>query len=169
MRQHLINLWVGGRDVAKHLFRLSATLLFSQFDIGRLRDYGTLSGNIGHRSRQPTIVLQPINILFNQINCTTMSYVKDNLVTEGLAGKLGNRFCFRIINGKTCLYRIGLRSGEQTEAQLEVQEKFKLAAAQARADLKDATKKAEWEAAAQASAKYKTAFGAAMAHYYGTL
>ena len=108
-------------------------------------------------------------LLFNQINCTTMSYVKDNLVTEGLAGKLGNRFCFRIVNGKTCLYRIGLRSGEQTDAQLEVQEKFKLAAAQARADLKDATKKAEWEAAAQASAKYKTAFGAAMAHYYGTL
>ena len=98
-----------------------------------------------------------------------MSYVKDNLVTEGLAGKLGNRFCFRVINGKTCLYRIGLRSGEQSDAQLEVQEKFKLAAAQARADLKDATKKAEWEAVAQSSAKYKTAFGAAMSHYYSTL
>ncbi|MBO7143853.1 MAG: hypothetical protein J6W13_03400, partial [Salinivirgaceae bacterium] len=66
MRQHLINLWVGGRDVAKHRFRLSATLLFSQIDIGRLRDYGTLSGNIGHRSRQPTIVLPPTKLLFNQ-------------------------------------------------------------------------------------------------------
>ena len=98
-----------------------------------------------------------------------MSYVKDNLVTEGLAGKLGSRFCFKIVNGKTILYRLGIRSGEMTDAQLEAQEKFKTAAEQARADLKNPTKKAEWEAVAQSSGKYATAFGAAMAHYYAEL
>ena len=98
-----------------------------------------------------------------------MSKVKDNLVTEGLSGKIGGRYCFRNKNGKTILYRIGVRTAEMSEAQLEVQEKFKLAAAQARADLKDATKKAEWEAVAQSSGKYSTAFGAAMSHYYNTL
>ena len=98
-----------------------------------------------------------------------MSKVKDNLVTEGLSGKIGGRYCFRNKNGKTILYRIGVRTAEQTDAQIEAQEKFKLAAQQARADLKDATKKAEWEAVAQNSAKYSTAFGAAMSHYYGTL
>jgi len=98
-----------------------------------------------------------------------MSYVKDNLVTEGLAGKLGGRFCFRMVNGKTFLYRLGLRSGELTEAQIAVQEKFKQASQQARADMRDATKKAEWEAIAQSSDKYSSAYGAAMAHYFTTL
>ena len=98
-----------------------------------------------------------------------MSKVKDNLVTEGLSGKIGHRYCFRSKNGKTILYRLGIRSGEMTDAQLEAQEKFKLASQQARADLANPSKKAEWEAVAQSSSKFSTAYGAAMSHYYGTL
>ncbi len=98
-----------------------------------------------------------------------MSKVKENLVTEGLSGKIGGRYCFRHKNGKTILFRLGERKAEMSEAQLEVQAKFKLAAQQARADLADPTKKAEWENAAQTSSKYSTAFGAAMSHYYNEL
>lgn len=98
-----------------------------------------------------------------------MSVVKDNLVTEGLSKKIGGRFCFRQSNGKTILYRVGLRKGPMTEAQLAVQEKFAQASSQARADMLDASKKAEWQAIANSSGKYSSAYGVAMAHYYALL
>lgn len=98
-----------------------------------------------------------------------MSVVKDNLVTEGLSKKISEKFCFRQSNGKTILYRLGVRKGPMSEAQLEVQEKFKQASAQARADMQDATKKAEWQALANSSGKYSSAYGVAMSHYFALL
>ena len=47
-----------------------------------------------------------------------MAHIKDNIVTEGMSGKLGNKIVFRNVGGKTIVAKRPIPSGkEDTEEQ----------------------------------------------------
>src|SRR5690606_29438713 len=58
----------------------------------------------------------------------TMAKVKNNIVTEGLSGKLGDRIVFRQFGGKTIVAVKPQATAERSEAQLKQVQKFKDAA-----------------------------------------
>lgn len=97
-----------------------------------------------------------------------MAVVKDNIITQGLSGKLAKSgYVFRQVNGKTIFSKKGESKAEPTAAQLAVREKFKTASQKAHADMADAAKKEQWqEVAKNSGGKYTTAIGAAIAYYY---
>lgn len=97
-----------------------------------------------------------------------MAKVIDNIITEGLSGKISSdKYTFRRSNGNTYLVRKSISNVEPSAEQLAIREKFKVAAGKAREDLKDAAKKKEWQKIADASGgKYTTAYGAAFGYYY---
>lgn len=97
-----------------------------------------------------------------------MAKFVDGAILDGSSGKLftNGRLCMRYINGKSVICKVGKRTAPMTESQLAVQAKFKEAIALARADLADAEKRAYWEGLASSSAKYSTALGVAMSHYF---
>lgn len=87
------------------------------------------------------------------------SYVKGH--------KGDTRIVTRTIYGNTYANPVTYSDKEPTAAQIAAQTRFATATAQANADMADPEKKAEWKAIADAShGKYKTARGAAFAHYY---
>lgn len=97
-----------------------------------------------------------------------MARVINNIITEGLSGKIAKSgYTFRQVNGKTIFAKKGESKAEPSEAQLAVRDKFKAAAQKAHADMGDPEKKKQWEETARNSGgKYKTALGAALAHYF---
>jgi hypothetical protein len=73
----------------------------------------------------------------------------------------------RTIYGNTVACKVTYSDKPATAAQTMAQERFASAQTKASADMKDPEKKAEWKAIADAShGKFKTARGAAFAHYY---
>lgn len=83
-------------------------------------------------------------------------------------GKKGEtRIVVRTIYGNTYANPVTYSDKDATAAQIAAQTRFSTASSQASADMADPDKKAEWQAVADASrGKYKTARGAAFAHYY---
>lgn len=76
------------------------------------------------------------------------------------------RVVARTVYGNTYANPVTYSSKESTAAQIAAQVAFADAASKAAADMADPEKKAEWQAIADAShGKYKTARGAAFAHY----
>lgn len=77
------------------------------------------------------------------------------------------RIVTRTVYGNTYANPVTYSDKEPTAAQIAAQARFTTASAKASADMLDPEKKAEWKAIADAShGKYKTARGAAFAHYY---
>lgn len=83
-------------------------------------------------------------------------------------GKAGEtRIVVRTIYGNTYANPVTYADNDPTAAQIAARTRFSTASSQASADMADPDKKAEWQAIADASkGKYKTARGAAFAHYY---
>ena len=49
-----------------------------------------------------------------------MAHIKDNIITEGMSGKLGNKIVFRNVGGKTIVAKRTTSSGkEDTEEQIK--------------------------------------------------
>lgn len=77
------------------------------------------------------------------------------------------RVVARTVYGNTYANPVTYSNKESTAAQIAAQARFATASAQASTDMLNPEKKAEWRAIADAShGKYKTARGAAFAHYY---
>ncbi len=100
-----------------------------------------------------------------------MAQVIDNLITEGLSGKVASsRYTFRhTANGKTFLVQKPTINAAPTPAQIASQTRFKRAVELTNADMADSAKAAEWLAKSRASKNYSTARGIAFAHYYASL
>ncbi len=100
-----------------------------------------------------------------------MSRVISNIITEGLSGSIGdNKYTFRRCYDETYLVRKSTHdTSTLTDAQKAANARFKEAHRLALADMADPEKRAEWEAKAKASKKYKTARGMAFAYYYALL
>lgn len=93
-----------------------------------------------------------------------MSTVINNVITEGLSGKISDKYTFaQIANGKTILKRIGLKKGEPTPAQQAQREKFKLVVQQAKEALQDPIQKAAFEAQTK---KGDTLLGTTFKYFY---
>lgn len=98
-----------------------------------------------------------------------MAQVKDNVITEGLSGKLGkSNYCFRQMFGKTILGLKAVSSVPSSDNQVIVKVKFAEAARMARVDMKDPVKAKEWSDKLNNST-YNTAYGLAMATYFKVL
>lgn len=99
-----------------------------------------------------------------------MAEVKDNVITQGLSGGVGDRrYTFRTTrSGKTFLVRKGRNTAEPTPAQQLAKEIFARTTERVNADRQDPEKWAEWTAKANASGvdKYSTAYGYAFHVYY---
>lgn len=97
-----------------------------------------------------------------------MAKIKTPSYIEAIKGKVDSdeNVYYSERYGETYLCEYTPSDLAPTELQLEHREKFKTATAQALADIKDPSKKAEWAATAKKSRKYKTARGCAFAHYY---
>lgn len=77
------------------------------------------------------------------------------------------RIVVRTIYGNSYANPVTYSDADPTPAQLMAQSRFANATQLANADMQNPTKKAEWQAVADAShGKYKTARGAAFASYY---
>jgi len=78
-----------------------------------------------------------------------MGFVKDNYVTSGASGNVGNQWSFRQRAGKTVLAKQrGASSKPPSPGMLAVQDRFKTAFAYARVAMKDPATKAAYAAAA---------------------
>lgn len=98
-----------------------------------------------------------------------MAIVIDNIITEGLSGKVSRNHQFRQIYGSTWLCKNPRpRTTPYTAGELELQDRFAQAARLAAADMADPVKRAEWVVKAR-KAKYKTPFGAAFAYHYAQI
>lgn len=93
-----------------------------------------------------------------------MSTVVNNVITEGLSGKIGKNYTFvQTTNGKTIIRRIPAISKKVSDAQQAQREKFKLVVQQAREALQDAEQKANFEAQTK---KGGTVLGTAFKYFY---
>ena len=83
-----------------------------------------------------------------------MAKVRNNVVTEGLSGKLGkSKYCFKQAYGETVFGLKSVSSVEPNDNQRLMQEKFKSATEKARVDMADPEKRAAW--AAKCGGKFK--------------
>lgn len=95
-----------------------------------------------------------------------MAIVVNNMMTEGLSGKVSRIHQFKQIYGNTWLCRNPRRrTSPYSSGELELHKRFGQASRLAHADMEDPIKKAEWAAKAKGT-KYKTAYGAAFAYHY---
>jgi hypothetical protein len=93
-----------------------------------------------------------------------MAESKNNVVTHGLSGKVGDILVFRKHGDKTIVASApSKRTGEPTERQKKQQERFQEATLYGQTALSDPTMKAEYKAAAQTG---QTAFNVAVADYF---
>lgn len=93
-----------------------------------------------------------------------MAHVKDNIVTEGFSGKLGNRIVFRQLGNRTIVAKRPLVSGVVSEDQVLHRKRFRSAAAYAKAKMLDPASKAEYVLLAKQYA-LTSPFVAAVADY----
>lgn len=91
-----------------------------------------------------------------------MAKVKNNIVTEGLSGKLGDRIVFRQRAGNTIVAVAPQEYPERTEAQKNHAQKFRSASRYAAKTLKDPDTKAAYAARAK---KGQTAHNVAVADF----
>lgn len=93
-----------------------------------------------------------------------MAESKNNIVTHGLSGKLGDLIVFRQRAGKTILSsKPKERTGEPSAAQQQVRERFQQAIIYGKAVLADAASKSAYEAAADGG---KSAYNVAVADFF---
>lgn len=92
-----------------------------------------------------------------------MAQSKNNIVTHGLSGKVGDLLVFSQRNGKTIVSKAPVRSGEATKGQVAVQQKFQKAVFYAKSALADAGSKAAYEAQAKEG---QTAYNVAIADFF---
>lgn len=88
---------------------------------------------------------------------------------ESISGKVNKKdnLVFSKRYNKTYAWMMRPPSGEPTENQLAIQEKFTATTALVLKDMKDPVKWADWEKkAAESNGKYVTARGAAFAYYW---
>lgn len=74
-----------------------------------------------------------------------MAYVKNNVITQGLSGKLGNNIVFRQRNGKTIVAVAPTITQERSEAQKRQSQRFKQAAYYAKKAIQDPQTKALYQ------------------------
>lgn len=93
-----------------------------------------------------------------------MAQVKDNIVTEGLSGKLGNKLVFRKVGNRTIVAKRPLRSGIVSEDQVLHRQRFRSASSYAKVMMLDPAAKAAYRELAK---KYEltSAFAAAVGDY----
>jgi hypothetical protein len=91
-----------------------------------------------------------------------MATVKNNIVTEGLSGKLGDRIVFRQRAGKTIVAVKPVFTAERSEAQKRHALRFKEASQYASRTIQDANMKAAYEAKALEG---QNAYNMALADY----
>jgi len=93
-----------------------------------------------------------------------MAESKNNVITHGLSGKLGDLIVFRNRNGKTIVAsKPGPRTGELSEAQKEHQKHFQEATIYGKAALTNPATKAGYEAVASDG---ETAYNVAVADFF---
>jgi hypothetical protein len=92
-----------------------------------------------------------------------MAISNRNVITHGLSGKVGDLVLFSQRFGATVMGKIPVRKKEPTARQLAVQEKFRLAAAYAKACLLDPQRKAIY---AQRAGGGVTAFNLAFSDFH---
>ena len=92
-----------------------------------------------------------------------MATSKNNVVTHGLSGKVGDLLVFSQRKGKTIVSRVPRRSGIFTAGQVAQQEKFAMAANYAKAAVQDPILKPGYEAKAEADGL--TSYNVAVADY----
>lgn len=93
-----------------------------------------------------------------------MAQVKDNIVTEGFSGKIGNKLVFRQLGNRTIATKRPRRSEVVSEQQAAHQQRFRKAAAYARLKMQDPAAKAEYEILAR-QYELTSAFAAAVGDY----
>jgi len=92
-----------------------------------------------------------------------MAQSKNNIVTHGLSGKVGDILVFSQRGGKTIVGKVPAHSQAVTDKQLAVQSKFQQAVIYAQASLGDNALKAEYAAQAK---KGLTAYNVAVADFF---
>lgn len=92
-----------------------------------------------------------------------MSVSKNNVITHGLSGKLGDVVVFSQRHGKTVVGKIPFSSGRVSPAQLLIREKFLKAASYAKASLQDPAIKALYR---QRAGDGVTPFNLAIADFF---
>ena len=92
-----------------------------------------------------------------------MAKSKDNIVTHGLSGKVGNMLVFRQRAGKTIVGKVPVRKGIQpSDKQIAVLEKFQDGVIYAKSAIADPVTKAKYQACAVDG---QTAYNLALADY----
>jgi hypothetical protein len=89
-----------------------------------------------------------------------MARSKNNVVTHGLSGKVGDMLVFSQRNGKTIVSKIPNRTAPQSDAQIQHLQKFQEAVIYAKSVMADPTTKAAYAAKAQGGV---TAYNVAVA------
>lgn len=92
-----------------------------------------------------------------------MAYVKNNIVTEGLSGKLGNTIVFRQVGGKTIVAAKPTKTKrESSEAQKTHQRRFRAASRYAQQTIQNPDQKAAYQ---QQAPEDQSAYNVAIADY----
>ncbi|MXV53060.1 hypothetical protein GS399_18980 [Pedobacter sp. HMF7647] len=92
-----------------------------------------------------------------------MAQSKNNIVTHGLSGKVGDLLVFSQRNGKTIVGKVPTHSGESTEGQKQVQQKFQQAVFYAKAAMANPETKAMYQPEAKDG---KTIYNVAIADFF---
>ncbi|WP_320054697.1 hypothetical protein [uncultured Acetobacteroides sp.] len=92
-----------------------------------------------------------------------MAEVKNNIVTQGVSGKLGDMIVFRQVHGRTIIAAKPKQSEKKSEKQVEHQKRFQSAVIYGKAATADPAKKAEYEAGK--GDKYNSAYQVAVADF----
>lgn len=101
--------------------------------------------------------------MFNPFNDDNMAYVKNNIVTEGLSGKLGNTIVFRQVGGKTIVASKPTKTKrESSEAQKNHQRRFRAASRYAKQVIQNPDLKAAYQ---QQAPQDQSAYNVAIADY----
>jgi hypothetical protein len=93
-----------------------------------------------------------------------MAVSKNNPLTHGASGMIGNTMVFRSWNGKTYIYNRPKKPTKQSAQQKENRQKFKMATLFAKAMMKDPAKKSEYQTIAKKQ-KLPNAYTAAITEY----
>jgi hypothetical protein len=92
-----------------------------------------------------------------------MAEVKNNIVTHGVSGKLGEMIVFRQVNGKTIMAMAPKQTGKYSDKQLEAKRRFQSAVIYGKAATADPLVKAEYEKGK--GGKFTSAYQVAVADF----
>ena len=99
---------------------------------------------------------------------TTMAQITTNSIIDSISGKLdkNEQVVFRTRNGKKTAYILHKSEKEATESQLRYREIFRQASANAKADIANPKKLAQWQKVlADPNNKHTSPYFAALAHH----